>query len=69
MPCARCRQEAVERMRERRRRFKVRGLCIYCGIKPPEPNHWGCRECLDVKRAKKAADKGAVGYKSPAPSQ
>lgn len=61
MPCEQCRRELVERIQERRRQLKVKGLCIYCGMRPPATDHWGCRPCLDVKRAKRKPNK--VGYK------
>lgn len=53
MPCPKCRKEAVARIQEMRRRRMVKGLCIYCGIEPQETDHWGCRGCLDTKRAKR----------------
>lgn len=62
LPCKRCRREAVERVRALRRERMLQGLCVYCGNEPPDLHHWGCRPCLDVKRAKrkKRFGKGAM---------
>ena len=62
MPCKACRREAVARMQEIRRRRMVQGKCIYCGIDDQEPDHWGCRPCLEVKRAKRKRVRPIVGY-------
>jgi hypothetical protein len=36
-----------------RRQRASKGLCILCGIDPPEPDHKSCPKCLDIRMLKK----------------